>query len=101
MHVGCQACQGNIERAGDWLFSHMDDLDSAVQSVMGAQQAAGQAAAQGGAAQAGAGGAGRLLDGPGKYELVGFVSHMGSNTSCGHYVCHVKKDGRWVAGGRG
>lgn len=97
VRVGRQACQGNIERAGDWLFSHMDDLDSAVHSVMGAQQAA----AQGGAAQVGAAGAGRLLDGPGKYELVGFVSHMGSNTSCGHYVCHVKKDGRWVAVGRG
>ena len=24
------------------------------------------------------------------------ISHMGSNTACGHYVCHVKKDGRWV-----
>jgi ubiquitin carboxyl-terminal hydrolase 5/13 len=21
---------------------------------------------------------------------------MGSNTACGHYVCHIKKDGRWV-----
>ena len=28
--------------------------------------------------------------------MVGFISHMGSNTSCGHYVCHLKKDGRWV-----
>lgn len=35
-------------------------------------------------------------NGPGKYELVGFVSHMGSNTACGHYVAHVKKEGRWV-----
>ena len=35
-------------------------------------------------------------DGPGKYKLVGFVSHMGSNTACGHYVAHVKKEGRWV-----
>ena len=23
-------------------------------------------------------------------------SHMGSNTACGHYVCHIKKGGRWV-----
>lgn len=29
-------------------------------------------------------------DGPGKYTLVGFISHMGSNTACGHYVCHIK-----------
>lgn len=36
-----------------------------------------------------------LLDGPGKYELVAIVSHIGSNTACGHYVAHVKKDGLW------
>jgi ubiquitin carboxyl-terminal hydrolase 5/13 len=32
-----------------------------------------------------------MHDGSGEYELVGFVSHMGSNTACGHYVCHVKE----------
>jgi ubiquitin carboxyl-terminal hydrolase 5/13 len=21
---------------------------------------------------------------------------MGSNTACGHYVCHIKKEGRWA-----
>ena len=21
---------------------------------------------------------------------------MGSNTGCGHYVCHIHKDGQWV-----
>lgn len=30
------------------------------------------------------------------YELLGFVSHMGTSTMCGHYVCHIKKDGRWI-----
>ena len=35
-------------------------------------------------------------DGPGQYDLLGFISHMGSNTACGHYVCHLKKEGRWV-----
>ena len=35
-----------------------------------------------------------VLDGPGDYELVGFVSHMGSNTACGHYVAHIRKGGR-------
>mmetsp|Transcript_62 Transcript_62/g.92 ORF Transcript_62/g.92 Transcript_62/m.92 type:complete len:885 (-) Transcript_62:589-3243(-) len=85
-----KACGGNIERAADWLFSHMDDLDSAVASVLSAP-AAGRAA--GGAGPAAAS---RVLDGPGQYELVGFISHMGSNTACGHYVCHIKKDGRWV-----
>ena len=40
-----------------------------------------------------AGGGGKFLDGPGRYELVGFISHMGANTACGHYVAHVKKVG--------
>ncbi len=39
-----------------------------------------------------------LLDGPGRYELVGIVSHIGANTACGHYVCHVKKEVRRAAG---
>eukprot|EP00967_Tisochrysis_lutea_P126693 scaffold214591_cov21-Tisochrysis_lutea.AAC.1 len=36
-----------------------------------------------------------VVDGPGEYELVGFVSHMGSNTACGHYVAHIRVDGRF------
>lgn len=38
----------------------------------------------------------KLSDGPGQYELVGIVSHMGRNTACGHYVCHLKKKDKWV-----
>ena len=30
-------------------------------------------------------------DGVGRYELVGFISHMGQSTFCGHYVVHLKK----------
>ena len=37
-----------------------------------------------------------LDDGSAKYSLLGFISHQGRNTGCGHYVCHIKKDGRWV-----
>jgi len=29
-----------------------------------------------------------------EYELFAFISHLGANTQCGHYVCHIKKDGR-------
>jgi uncharacterized UBP type Zn finger protein len=36
-----------------------------------------------------------MLDGPGKYELVAIMSHIGSNIACGHYVAHVKKEGHW------
>jgi len=35
-------------------------------------------------------------DGPGEYELVGFISHLGKNTGSGHYVCHIKKEGKWA-----
>jgi uncharacterized UBP type Zn finger protein len=28
-----------------------------------------------------------------QYKLKGFISHVGSSTACGHYVCHIKKDG--------
>ena len=37
-----------------------------------------------------------LNDGGGEYTLIGIVSHMGSNTSCGHYVCHLLREGKWV-----
>lgn len=29
-----KACSGSVERAADWLFSRMDDLDGAVDSVL-------------------------------------------------------------------
>ena len=33
----------------------------------------------------------------GKYKLKAFISHVGSNTNSGHYVCHVKDDnGKWI-----
>ncbi len=44
----------------------------------------------------GSGGDSSLTDGPGKYTLIGFISHVGKNTSCGHYVAHVMKEGQWI-----
>jgi len=37
-----------------------------------------------------------MRDGPGKYRLLGFISHIGRSTTGGHYVCHIHKDGKWV-----
>lgn len=34
-----KACDGSVERAADWLFSHMDDLDAAVANVHGTPNA--------------------------------------------------------------
>ena len=31
-----------------------------------------------------------------EYQLLAFVSHMGTSTQSGHYVAHVRKDDRWV-----
>jgi ubiquitin carboxyl-terminal hydrolase 5/13 len=89
-----RATGGSIERAADWLFSHSDDIERAVAAELGelGEETAPTAAGNG----AGAGGGESGDDGRGVYDLVGFVSHMGSNTSCGHYVCHIKKEGRWV-----
>ena len=30
------------------------------------------------------------------YELTGVISHIGNSVHVGHYVAHLKKDGRWV-----
>jgi ubiquitin carboxyl-terminal hydrolase 5/13 len=85
---------GDVERAADWLFSHSDDLDAACAEVM-----------SGGGDDGNGGGNGSsvgvsppespVVDGVGRYELFGVVSHLGSNTACGHYVAHVLVDGTW------
>jgi ubiquitin carboxyl-terminal hydrolase 5/13 len=30
------------------------------------------------------------------YRLIAFISHMGTSTMVGHYVCHIFRDGHWV-----
>jgi ubiquitin carboxyl-terminal hydrolase 5/13 len=71
-------CSGSLERAADWLFSRIDSLDS-----MDLDDAP---------ADAGADVAAPLYK-P-QYRLKAFISHVGSSTNCGHYVCHIKKDGK-------
>jgi len=81
------ACAGNLERAADWLFSHADNLQAAIDEVNGdastSNTPGGTDVAQ------------TVIDGDGEYELFGIVSHMGGNTNCGHYVAHVEIDGKW------
>ncbi|OWZ19888.1 Ubiquitin carboxyl-terminal hydrolase [Phytophthora megakarya] len=89
-HAKCALKQtdNNPDRAAEWLFSHMDDLDGAV------VQCENDSAASTG--DTGASGKRLDSDSIGEYSLVGFVSHVGKNTNSGHYVCHMKKDDRWV-----
>ena len=81
----------NMERAVDWIFSHADEV-----ATMETDQASSNTP--------------KYNDGTGseryiikllttrlkllEYELMAFVSHMGTSTMCGHYVCHIKKDGK-------
>lgn len=79
--------KGAADRAADWLFSHMDDLDNAIASLQGKNDG-------GGASSSGR--KAPLEDGEGKYSMVGMISHIGKNTGSGHYVAHLKHDGKWV-----
>eukprot|EP00884_Botryococcus_braunii_P007895 jgi/Botrbrau1/17106/Bobra.0157s0009.1 len=81
------ACDNNIAGAVDWLLSH-PDLNAAVDDIL--SSVAEQNSPPGPSPEP------RLDDGKGQYTLVGFISHMGSNTACGHYVAHIKKGDRWV-----
>jgi len=78
---------GAADRAADWLFSHMDNLDAAITSLQSKDSASFETLPSSSPP---------LDDGDGKYTLIGLVSHIGKNTGSGHYVCHLKKDGKWV-----
>ncbi|CAF97822.1 unnamed protein product, partial [Tetraodon nigroviridis] len=78
-----------LQRAVDWIFSHMDDLECMDISEGGRSAAESESAREPPPGP-------RVRDGPGKYELFAFISHMGTSTMCGHYVCHIKKDQQWV-----
>lgn len=78
------ASKGAVEPAANWLFGHMEDMDSAVDAVLANAAPAGDPVGK------------MHLDGGGKYGLVGFASHIGSNTACGHYVAHIRKEDQFV-----
>ncbi|MEJ1279913.1 hypothetical protein NN561_010850 [Cricetulus griseus] len=85
-----RATNNSLERAVDWIFSHIDDLDA--EAAMDISE--GRSAADSISESVPVGP--KVRDGPGKYQLFAFISHMGTSTMCGHYVCHIKKEGRWV-----
>ena len=81
----------DVERAIDWIFSHLDE------SMMPEQPASQPSQQNAGSQQCV--GASRQVDidmGAAKYKLLSFVSHMGPSASCGHYVAHIKIKDRWV-----
>lgn len=88
VRAALKATSGAPDRAADWLFSHMDDLHSAIAALESSSS----------------GPSSKTMpkpkivadDGDGQYQLCGMISHIGKNTGSGHYVCHLKKDGKWV-----
>ena len=81
-------CDGNLERAMEWIFSHMDD-DGEDEEM--------PAANDGGANPADLEAQMYKDDKPGIYSLQSFITHLGSSVHAGHYVAHIRgKDGRWV-----
>jgi ubiquitin carboxyl-terminal hydrolase 5/13 len=78
---------GAADRAADWLFSHMDDLDGAIASLNDVAQSS---------FTAGPAKSLPLEDGEGKYTMIGMISHIGKHTGSGHYVAHLKRGDKWV-----
>lgn len=72
-------CDNNPDRAMEWIFSHMDDpeSDNEMTDVNVEQND-------------------YKNDLPGNYTLNSFITHLGSSTHAGHYVCHVRRDNEWV-----
>ncbi|CAI7854514.1 unnamed protein product [Closterium sp. NIES-54] len=92
------ATGGDVERAADWILNNPAQAEAppaaaAEPTPMDAQPSGGAAAATSAVDPTA-----RVSDGPGTYELFAFVSHMGANTQCGHYVAHIRKGpgGEWV-----
>lgn len=78
-----KASGGNIEMATDWIFSHPEATSTSMDADVPTSSNT-QAIDSG------------VPDGNGTYKLLALVSHIGSSTNCGHYVAHVRKNGRWV-----
>ncbi len=88
VRAALRECNGAADRAADWLFSHMDDLDGAIAQLQNSNNDS--------SAEPSSSPSIPLEDGPGKYKLIGLVSHIGKNTGSGHYVAHLLKNEKWV-----
>jgi ubiquitin carboxyl-terminal hydrolase 5/13 len=77
-----KSTSGNMERAADWLFNHPNDNGEEESPVADGPSRNEPSV--------------NLTDGSSHYKLVAFISHMGTSTCVGHYVCHILKEGRWV-----
>uniref|UniRef100_A0A8C1CFT2 Ubiquitin carboxyl-terminal hydrolase n=1 Tax=Cyprinus carpio carpio TaxID=630221 RepID=A0A8C1CFT2_CYPCA len=98
-----KATNNNLERALDWIFTHPDCEDESEAMSDTADTEPNNNSFSNANAHSDSSlspdqdlSSPRVRDGPGRYELFAFISHMGSSTMSGHYVCHIKKEGRWL-----
>nr|XP_029487846.1 ubiquitin carboxyl-terminal hydrolase 13-like isoform X1 [Oncorhynchus nerka] len=103
-----KATKNNMERALDWIFTHtereeeeeetsdaLSDMADTTEPNDSAFSNANTHSDSTLSPDQDASGP-QIKDGPGRYELFAFISHIGASTMSGHYVCHIKKEGRWV-----
>lgn len=70
-----EATDGNVERAFDWILSHLE-TESVEEPGAGAGEDASEASPATAAASS-------------QYFLRAFISHKGPSVHCGHYIAHV------------
>ena len=73
-----------MERAVEWIFANIGNIDQIERDEEQRARAASVAAAST-TPQV-------YRDGSSMYQLFAMVSHMGQSTLCGHYVAHIRKD---------
>jgi ubiquitin carboxyl-terminal hydrolase 5/13 len=77
-------CDNDIERSIDYIYSHPDESfsnDSSVQEQKISNQVDSIEFNKNNSPI---------------YNMYGFITHLGKNTSFGHYVCHIKKENNWI-----
>merc|ERR1712113_271271 len=79
--IALQQTNGDQARAADWLFSR-ENIDNEVAQIKNDMKAKKSEKNM-------------FTDGDGKYDLMCIISHLGTATSHGHYVAHIKKNGNW------
>lgn len=75
--------KNDIERAIDWLSSHLED-DMEINSEQNDSSTSNDNETD------------PEDNKPSDYELIGFITHMGTSAQCGHYVVHLRHDGEWI-----
>eukprot|EP01100_Stratorugosa_tubuloviscum_P005220 TRINITY_DN2361_c0_g2_i1.p1 TRINITY_DN2361_c0_g2~~TRINITY_DN2361_c0_g2_i1.p1 ORF type:complete len:865 (-),score=470.14 TRINITY_DN2361_c0_g2_i1:50-2644(-) len=93
---------GDVQRATDWIFNHIDDLgdlnedDKTTGKLEEQKQEQNQQQDQKQQEQRQQEQNQQADDNQStRYKLFAFVTHIGSSIFSGHYVCHINKEGQW------